>query len=169
MRAPAARGAWPVRVPALGLALGLGLAGCGGQAGDGPPGEPGASVARPAPERAPAEPGAPEVPLLLTAQAWVAPPPRGATGPLQLAVQVTPRGGPLPDGVTLERVWVIAGGQSVEVPLERVVLRAGRLEGSAAGGPALDRSRPAEVMVRLGVAAGESRYLRARLENLTSP
>jgi hypothetical protein len=73
----------------------------------------------------------------------------------------------LPDGVAIDRLWVTAGERTWESPLGYLVKSEGRLEGGAAGGPALDEGLPATVVVRVTAPDGV-RYLQARVPQVAA-
>jgi hypothetical protein len=113
------------------------------------------------------------VPLSLTARAWLdrtaqwAGAARRAGGPLHVMVAVGPPGdAALPEGVTADRMWVIAGDHAWETPFDVLTRVNGRLEGTAGGGPDLDPALPADVVVRLVAPDGAARHLKVRLHQV---
>jgi len=153
---------------AIALALGMLLAACGlNDAGGGAP----AGV--PPPGSASAVADVAGVRLGVAAQVWLDRMPQarpagtaGAPGPLHVAVQVAATEG-LPEGVAIDRVWVTAGERTWESPLSYLVKADGRLEGGAAGGPALEEGLPATVVVRVTAPDGV-RYLQARVPQVAA-
>jgi len=145
------------------------LAACGAS-------EQGTGAGAPAPGTAPAVADVAGARLGLSAQVWLdrmpgpaapaADPAPRAAGPLHVAVQVSAVGA-LPEGVAIDRLWVSAGERSWESPLAYLVKADGRLEGGAAGGPALDEGLPATVTVRLTAPDGV-RFLEARVPRVTA-
>jgi hypothetical protein len=102
----------------------------------------------------------------LKAELWLdhSPAPGRAGGPLYLSVHVAPEGGgPLPGGLTADRVWVIGGDHTWETAFDRLRLEGDALEGLVAGGPELDPKLPADVVVRLRGPGDAVRFVRVRL------
>jgi hypothetical protein len=101
----------------------------------------------------------------LKAELWLdhTPAPGRAGGPLYLSVHLSPEGGPLPGGLTADRVWVIGGDHTWETAFDRLRLENGALEGLVAGGPELDPNLPADVVVRLRGPGDAVRFVRVRL------
>lgn len=111
--------------------------------------------------------------LSLTAHAWLdrtpglRTPAKPGHGPLHVMVAVGPSGGAgLPDGVSADRIWVIAGDHAWETEFDVLTRVNGRLEGTAGGGPDLDPALPADVVVRLRDAEGAASHLKVRLRQV---
>jgi hypothetical protein len=154
---------------ALGLGMGVGmlLAACGPADSGG-----GAPAGAPPPGAASAVADVAGARLRLAARVWLDRSPRArpadpaAGGPLHVAVQVGALAD-LPEGVAIDRVWVTAGERTWESALGYLVKADGRLEGGAAGGPALDEGLPATVVVRVTAPDGV-RYLEARVPQVAA-
>jgi len=160
--------------PPRGLAWGvllLGVWACGAEV---PQGAAGDGAGAPAltfdPARVPDSAPVAGVPMVLDAHAWLDHRPAAAqvegdvAGPMHLSLRVAPKGAvAMPDGLTVDRVWVIGGDHTWEAPLDRLVLKDGRLEGRVGGGPPLDPGLPADVVVRVVGPDDQVGFLKVRL------